>query len=120
MQTVFYILASVAAILLIVAVPILTIRALVLMARMEDTRRDLSALIAEAGLSLQHINRLLARTQESLDRLRHSMDRIEKVITYLQPAAAVGGIIAGARRAMSGRRQQTESSDLPENEGETS
>ena len=104
MQTVYYILASLAAILVIIAVPVITIRVMLLMARIEDTRRDLAELIAEAGLSLQNMNRVLARIQEGVDRLRHAMDRIERMLSLLQPAATVGGLLAGAKRAISGRR----------------
>ena len=66
MQTVYYILASLAAILVIIAVPVITIRVMLLMERIEDTRRDLAELIAEAGLSLQNMNRVLARSRKAL------------------------------------------------------
>jgi hypothetical protein len=120
MQTMFYILASIAAALIIIAVPLLAARAMILMARMEDTRRELATLIAEMGLSLQHVNRLLARTQEGLDRLRHTMDRMERILTLLQPAATVGGMLAGAKRVISGRRPAGEASGQSDREGESS
>ena len=107
METVFYILASLATILLMVA----TVRALVLMDRMEQTRKDLSTLIAESTLTMQHANRMLARMQESVERIRHAVDRIEKVMAMLQPSNAFNGIIAGARRVFSGARQGTSSAD---------
>jgi len=119
MQTVFYVLASIAAVVVILGVATLTLRAMVLMARMEDTRRDLAEAIAEVGLSLQHVNRLLARVQEGVDRLRHSMDRIERVLNFLQPATAVGGLLAGARRAMSGRRATAEPGTSGTEKGES-
>lgn len=120
MQTVFYILASIAAIVVIIAVPVLTARAIILMMRLETTRRDLAELIAESGLSLQHVNRLLARTQEGVDRLRHTIERIERMLAVLQPAAAVGGLLSGAKRAFSGRRQATAPPAATEPEGDIS
>ena len=107
MQTVYLILASLAALAILIGAPILTIRALVLMARLEGTRRDLAELVAEATLSLQHVNRLVARTQEGVDRLHHALERIERVLTLLQPATAVGGLLAGARRVLTGRHEQS-------------
>jgi len=116
MATVFYILGSIAAIALIVAVPILTVRMLVLMGRMEDTRRDLSTLIAESTLTLQHANRVLGRLQDGVDHLRRTVEHLEKVLSFLQPASAVGGIIAGARRVFSGQRQ-SEAEQTPSDTG---
>jgi len=104
MQTVFYLLGSFAVVVVMLGVSLLVVRALVLMARIEDTRRDLSAMISQTELSLQHVNRLLSRVQEAVDRLRHTLDRVEQLIGILQPAATVGGLIAGAKRAVSGRR----------------
>jgi hypothetical protein len=105
MQTVFYILGSIAAIVIILSVALLATRALVLMSRIEDTRRDFSEMISETELSLQHANRLLVRLQEAADRLRHTLDHVEEVVGMLKPSSAVGEIIAGARRVISGRRQ---------------
>ena len=96
------ILSMLAALALIIAVPVLTVRMLVLMSRMEDTRKDLAALIAESTLTLQHANRMLVRLQDGVDHLRHAVDRLEKILAFLQPASAVGGILAGARRIFSG------------------
>ncbi|HEY3377388.1 MAG TPA: hypothetical protein VGL77_07820 [Armatimonadota bacterium] len=120
MQTVWYILASIAALFLIIAIPVLTVRALILMARVETTRHDLSELISEAGLSLQHVNRLLARTQEGVDRLRHTLDRLERILAVLQPAVAVGGVLAGAKRFIAGHQAPTETSRQSACEGESS
>lgn len=104
MQTVYYVLASVAAVAVAVGAITLTFRALLLMARIEHSRRDLARTIGEVSLSLQHANRLMARVQEGMDHLRHTMDRLERVLDVLQPATTVGGLLAGAKRALSGRR----------------
>lgn len=114
MQHIFYILASIAAAAMILGVTLLTVRALALMDRMENTRRDLADLIAESGLSLQHANRLLARTQEGVDRVRHAMDRLEGLLSMMQPAVAVSGFLAGAKRMVSGRRHAADSPTSPE------
>lgn len=108
MQTVYYILASLAAVLLIAA----TLRAMLLMERMEQTRKDLASLLAEGMLSLQHANRMLVRMQDSVERMRDAVDKIEKVLAFLQPSTAVGGILAGARRVFGGGRR--DSSVAPE------
>ncbi|MHB0939670.1 MAG: hypothetical protein ACYDCO_11225 [Armatimonadota bacterium] len=108
MQTVYYIVASIAAVLIIAA----TLRAMMLMERMERTRKDLATLLAESTLSLQHANRLLVRMQDSVERMRRAVDSIEKVLAFLQPSTAVGGILAGARRVFGGGRR--ESPDAPE------
>jgi len=115
----FYILASLAAIAILIAVPVLTARALLLMTRLEATRRDMAELIAEALLSLQHVNRLTARTQESVDRLHHALERMERILALLQPAAAVGSVLAGARKVLTGRRG-TEPPKPSNSEGEPS
>ena len=104
MQSVFYILGSLAAVVIIVGGTLVMVRALILMARLEDTRRDFSTMIAQTELSLQHANRMLARLQEAVDRLRHTLDRVEQLIGMWQPAAAVSGLIASAKRAVAGRR----------------
>ena len=117
MAMLFYILGSIAAIALIVAVPVLAVRMLVLMARIEDTRRDLSTLIAESTLTLQHTNRVLVRLQEGVDHLRRAVDQLDKALSFLQPASAVGGIIAGARRVFTGQRQ-AEMAKTPRSETE--
>lgn len=114
MQNVFYALASLAAVLVIIAIPVLAVRALVLMARLDDTRRDLAKLIAEGGLSLHHANRFLVHAQDGVDRLRHAADRLEHLLGLLQPATAVGGLLASARRALSGQRQGGESTGQSE------
>ncbi len=106
MQTVFYTLGSVAAALVLIAVPLVTARVLLLMQRIDTTRSELAKLIADMSVSLHHVNRMLARTQESTDRLRHALERIEQLLALLQPAAAVGGLVAGARRALSGHREE--------------
>lgn len=118
MQLVFYILASLAALAVLIAVPVLVIRALMLMARTEDTRRDLAELIANADLSLQHANRLVARTQEGVDRARHALERLEHVLTVLQPAATVGGLLTGVRRAVAKRREPVPAPEQTGQEGE--
>jgi uncharacterized protein YoxC len=105
MQTVLYTLAIVAAAVVIIAVPLVTARALLLMHRVDTTRSELAKLIADMSVSLHHVNRVLARSQEGADRLRHALERIEHLLALLQPAAAVGGLVAGARRAISGHRE---------------
>jgi len=113
MQTIFYILASIAVLLLIAA----SVRALVLMDRMEQTRKDLAAFVAEGTLSLQHASRLLVRMQESVERMRHAVEHIEKVLALLQPATAVGGLLAGARRMFGrDRREPAPAPETPEKE----
>jgi hypothetical protein len=67
----------------------------------------LAQLITEGTHCLRHANRILAQLQEGMDRLRHTIERIERVIALLQPAATVSGVLTGVRRAFSGRRQQT-------------
>ncbi len=104
MQTVFYLLGSIAALFVILGVSLLVGRALVLMARVEDTRRDFSEMISQTQLSLQHANRLLVRLQEAVERLRHTLDRVEEMIGILQPTSAMSGLIAGAKRIVTGRR----------------
>lgn len=91
MQTTFYILASIAAVLVIIAVPVLTVRAMSLMARMDGTRSELAKLLAESSLSLEHANRTLARTQEGIERMRHVTERLDKLLAAMQPAAVAGG-----------------------------
>ena len=120
MATIYYVLASLAAALLIVAICILVGRALLLMARLEDTRRDLAQFLAEASLSLQHVNRLVARSQEGVDRLQYSLERIERIFALLQPAAVVGGLFSGARKAQTGRQSPTASPPTSQPEGENS
>ena len=120
MQTLFYILASIAAVLVIITIPIMAMRAWVLMTRMEDTRRNLANLINESALSLQHANKLLARTQEGVDHLRHTIERIERILALLQPATAVGSLIAGAKRAISGRHPSSTTSEISKQGGESS
>jgi DNA-binding transcriptional LysR family regulator len=117
MQTVFYVLAGIAAVTIIIAVPVLTIRALLLMARLEDTRKDLAQLVAEGRLSLQHANRVLAHTQESMDRVRHMTERVERVFALMQPAAAVGSVLAGAKRVFE-RRGSADTPETGTTEGE--
>lgn len=107
MQTIFYLLASIAAVMVIVAVPVMMIRTLVFIARLEDTRRNLANLINESSLSLQQANRVLAHTQEAVDHLRHTIERIEGLLTILQPATAVASLIAGAKRAITGHHSPT-------------
>lgn len=102
MAIVFYIIGSIAAVLLIAA----AVRALVLMDRMEQTRKDLATLLSEGSLTLQHANRMLTRMQESVERMRHAVEQLEKVLALLQPVNAVGGILAGARRVFGGGHQQ--------------
>jgi len=102
MQIVFYMLGSVAAVILIIVIPVLTLRVLGLLSRLEETRKDLSELIAEGTFSLQHANRFMARSQEGFDRLRVTLDRIEHLLALLQPAATVGGWLSGAKRAVTG------------------
>lgn len=104
MQTVFYLLGSIAAIVIILGVSLLVGRAMVLMARVEDTRRDFSEMVSQTQLSLQHANRLLVRLQEAVERMRHTLDRVEETLGLFQPSSAVSGLIAGARRIVSGRR----------------
>lgn len=104
MQNVFYILASIAAMALIIAIPVLTLRALSLMARLEETRKDLSELISEGTFTLQHASRFMARSQEGFDRLRNTLDRMEQLLAFLQPASTVGGLVAGAKRLLTGHR----------------
>jgi len=112
-QTIFYILASIAAVLFIVA----GLRLLVLMDRLEQTRKDLATLIAEGTLTLQHAGRMLVRMQDSVERMRHAVDHIEKVLSLLQPATAMGGILAGARRIFGGeRREPSPASETSEKE----
>lgn len=118
MQIVTYILVSVAAVLLIIAVPVITARALILMARLEETRRDLSGLIAEGQLSLQHTNRVLQRTGDGADHLRRTVERLDKMLALLQPAASVGGLLAGAKRVITGRTGSPETPSHKEREGE--
>ena len=103
MQTVYYILASLAAVLFIAA----TLRAVVLMERMEQTRKDLASLLAESMLSLQHANRMLVRMQDSVERMRTAVDHLEKVLAFLHPSTVVGGMLAGARRMFGGGRRET-------------
>lgn len=103
MQTVFFVLGTIVFLLAIIAIPVLTIRALALMARLDDTRRHLAELIAEASLSLEHANRTLVRAQESIERLRHVTERIDKLLPLLKPAAAAGDLMAGVRRLFGGR-----------------
>ena len=119
MVTVIYILVGIAAVLLIIAIPVLTLRALLLMARMEDTRRDVAALTTNVEMSLQHANRFFARSQDTMEKLRHTVERLDRLLTLLQPAATVGGLLSGARRAMSGRREPPASSPEIESEGES-
>ena len=45
--------------------------------------------------------------QESVGRMRHAVEHLEKVLALWQPANAVSGIIAGARRVFGGTRQAT-------------
>jgi len=105
MQIVFYTLASIAAVALIIAIPVLTLRAMELMARLEETRKDLAELISEGTFSLQHANRFMVRSQESFDRLRVALDRIERLLAILQPASAIGGFLSSAKRAVTGQRR---------------
>ena len=105
MQTVFYTLGSIAAVILIIVIPVLTLRVIGLLSRLEETRKDLSELISAGTFSLQHANRFMARSQEGFDRLRVTLDRIERLLALLQPAAAVGGLLAGAKRAVTGHRR---------------
>jgi len=113
MQIIYYILASIAA-LLIIAVGL---RALVLMDRMEQTRKDLATLIAEGTLTLQHASRMLVRMQDSVERMLHAVEHIEKVLSILHPTTAVGGMLAGARRIFGGgRREPSPASDNSEKE----
>jgi hypothetical protein len=113
MQTIFYILASIAAVLFIAA----GVRLLVLMDRMEQTRKDLATLIAEGTLTLQHASRMLVRMQDSVERMRHAVEHIEKALSFLHPTAAVGGVLAGARRIFGGgRREPSPGPETPEKE----
>jgi len=105
MAIAFYILGFIAVGLLIIAVPLVTIRALILMARLETTRADLAKFIVNADLSLHHGNRVLARSQESAERLSAALEHIEHLLTVLQPATALSGLFSGVKRAMSGQRQ---------------
>lgn len=112
MQTLYYTLGCVAAALIIIAVPVLTIRALLLMARLDATRRALASLIAEGSYALQHASHVLAKFQEELDRVRHTTDDLRRVIAMVQPAAAVGG---WARKIFGGRA--TGPTDNPKGDG---
>ena len=105
MQIVYYTLGSLAAVTIIIAVLILTLRMWGLMTRWEQTRKDLSELISEGTFSLQHANRFMARSMEGFDRLRGTLDRIERLLALLQPAAAVGGLLASAKRVVTGSRK---------------
>ena len=107
MQTVFYTLGSIAAVVIVLGVMLLVARALILMARIDDTRRDFSEMVASTELSLQHANRMMVRLQESVDRLRHTLDSVEQMIGLFQPTSAVGGLIASAKRVISGRRSSS-------------
>ncbi len=105
MQIVFYTLGSIAAVTLIIAIPVLALRVMGLLSRLEETRKDLSELISEGTFSLQHANRFMARSSEGFDRLRVTLDHMERLLALLQPAAAVGGLFASAKRAVTGHRR---------------
>lgn len=104
MQTAYYLLASIAAVVVIIGVTVMTVRMVLLMARVERTRKEFMQTISEVELSLKHANRLLVQFQEGADHLRHALERLERVLDIVQPATAFGGLLAGARRIMSGRR----------------
>lgn len=101
MTTIYQVLAILAALAILIAVPLLTLRAILLMDRMEETRKAVMQMIAESSQTLLHAGHVLDRSREELDRLRHATEGIERIVSLLQPAATLGGWLHGARRAFS-------------------